>query len=278
MAGHDRIQAIVDQSPVDHSVGLVPLFDGKIIDVVGKMCVAEILSVAREVFCRAGEARDRVGALQVSGAHVGDPLGIISERAGDDLCILPVIGDIADRGEGHIAADGRSLFVGHFSQRERIFFVSGGADLHAGADLRAVRAGAVSSCLCVAGDKYRDFRIFLKFTVLFLDHFSRSRVVTAAAQMIFFHQFFQVCFVVRSRQLKEKLSHFFLVAHAGDGFLYPLNVFVRQPVWVRFQIYHVCSPFPRRRYAESWLAVTGAQRSRSAIKNKMDAYNCQTNL
>ena len=63
MPAHDGIQAIVDQCPVDHPVGLVPLVHVKVVHIVGEMGVAEVLSVSGEMFCGAGESRITVRAF-----------------------------------------------------------------------------------------------------------------------------------------------------------------------------------------------------------------------
>ena len=198
------------------------------------------------MFCGTCEARDRVGTFQISSAHFGDTFRIVSECTADDLRVFPVIGDIADRCESHIASDGSGLFVGHFSEGKSVFFFVGRSDLYAGADGCSVRAGAVSAGLCVAGDKYRDLRVFLEFTVLFLDRLAGSRIVTAAAQVIFLHQFFQIFFIMRSSQLEKKLSDFLFIAHSCDRVFHPFAVLVGQIVWVCFQIYHIWSPFLRK--------------------------------
>ena len=238
MAGHDGVQIIFDQSAVDHAVGGVPLLHREGVHVVGQVGIPEIQAVAGEVLGGAGKARHRVGALEVGGAHLGYPVGIVAEGPGDDLGVFPVVVDVADRGESHVAADGRGLLVGHAAQIAGVLHLAGGADLDAGADVGAVGTGAVAARLGVAGDEQGHFGVLLQSAVHGLDRRAGGGVIPAAAQMVFFHQLFQVVFLPGSGQLEKQLAHLFLVGHAGDGVFHPGDVLVGQIIGPCLEINH----------------------------------------
>ena len=243
MPAHDGIQTAVNKRFIHHPVGLVPLFHAEGVDIVGQMRVAEIQAVAREMLRRTGKARNGVQAVHIRLAHLRHADGVVAESAGHDLGILPVVVDVAHRRESHVAADGRSLLVGHFAKRIGVIVVAGSADLNAGADVGAVRAGAVASGLGVAGNEHRYLGVFLQRAVLLLHGRAGHGVIAAAAQMVFFHQLAQIIFILGGRQLKKQLAYLFLRRHPGDGFLHPAHILVRQAIRFRFQIDHGNLPF-----------------------------------
>lgn len=192
---------------------------------------------------RTGKARNGVQAVHIRLAHLRHADGVVAESAGHDLGILPVVVDVAHRRESHVAADGRSLLVGHFAKRIGVIVVAGSADFNARADVGAVRAGAVASGLGVAGNEHRYLGVFLQRAVLLLHGragawgYSGSRPdgIFPSARADNFHP---------GRPSAEKTAGLpFLRRHPGDGFLHPAHILVRQAIRFRFQIDHGNLPF-----------------------------------
>ena len=119
--------------------------------------------------------------FEIGGAHLRHPLRIVSKGPVDDLRILPVVGDITDRGKRHIASDGRSFFVGKFSQVVSILFIPSGANFDSKSDISSVCTGSVPALFRIAGDKDWNLCVFLQDPVLFLDGSPRRRVVPASS-------------------------------------------------------------------------------------------------
>ena len=133
------------------------------------MRVTEIKTVPGEMLRGAGEAVYGVRAFQIFNAHFGDLYGVIAECAGDDLGVLPVVGNVADGRERHIAADSTGFLVCHSSQRIRKL---------------AVAAGVISARFGVAGDEQRYFGRLLQYIVV-LSYDCRGRGVVATAGMTY---------------------------------------------------------------------------------------------
>ena len=161
MASHNCFQTVVKHGFVHHSIGGIPCCGIKRIDIVGYMGISEVQTVAGKMLSRTGKSRRRMGALHISGAHLCHKLRIAAEAAGDDLRILPVIRNIADRRKRHIAADRGRLFAGHLPESTGIILIACRPDFNFRGNWSSVSTGPVSAPFRIAGNQYRNSGIFL---------------------------------------------------------------------------------------------------------------------
>ena len=155
---------------------------------------------------------------------------VIAVGTGQNLLALPVVGDIHNRSESHVAAGGLDLSAGDAAHGLGILRIAGSADLHLGGDEGAVGADTAAALLGVAGDEHGDLGVLLQQTVLIQDHLTGHTVVAAAAQLVGFHQVLQVLLGVAGSELPEQLADLLLVGHGGNGAFHPSDVFITQVI------------------------------------------------
>ena len=243
VAAHNGIQAAIDEGFVHMAVGLHPLIQSEVVDIVGHVGIPVVLAVAGEVLGAGGDTGCFMDAVHIGPGHFRHQRMVISVGTRKHLLALPIVGDIRHRGKGHIAAGRRDLSAGDPAHGSGVLRLSGSTDFHLAGNEGSVHANAASSLLRVAGDKHRNFGVLLQDAVLLQNLRPGHTVIAAAAQMVLFHQFLQIALLLRGCELPEQLSYLLLIRHGGNGFLYPGDVLVTQAIGFCFQVDQIISFF-----------------------------------
>ncbi len=275
VAGHDGFKPVVDEVCINFAERGVPFLAGERVHAVCHVLVAVVQTVAGEVLCRAAEAGHLVRAFQIRLCHFQYALGVIAVGAQAHHGIVPVVVNVRNRRKAEVAANGRSLGVGHLAQRLGVFYVARGTDLCLCANVRAVHAGTVAAVFGVAGDNEGDLGIFLQDAVLLVHLGCGGGIVANAADVIFVHRHLQIFLGAGGTHVKKQLADFFFGCHGGDGILYPLDAFVVQIIGFRAQIYrHLIKSFLFSIFARVFSALRkgettkGRNRPQSGILTK----------
>ena len=244
MAAHDRIQSSVDQGLIDMAVGGHPLVMAKMVHIIGEVRITVVLSVAGEMLGTGENTFRLVDAVHIGLAHLGDQFVVIAVGTGQNLFTFEIVGDIRDRRKSHITAGSLDLSAGDPAHGLGIFRLAGGTDLDLVSNRSTVHTDTVATLFRVASDKDWDLGILLEGTILIQDHLTGHTVITAAAQMIFLHQFPVIFFRSSGSQLPEQLSDLLLRGHGSNGALYPGDVLILKMIGLSAQIDHnISDPF-----------------------------------
>ena len=234
VTAHNSIQAAINQSLVHMSIRCHPVIVTKVVDVIGKMRIAVILTVAGEVLRTAEYTVGFMQTIHICFAHIRYHLGIIAIGTEEDFFTFPVVSDVNNGSECHVAAGCFDLSTGYATHSLCILSFTGGTNLDLGCDGSAVYTNTIAAFFRITCNKYGNFCMLLQNTILIQNHLTGHCVVAATTQMILFHQFLQVFFGITGGQLPEQLTHFFLGSHRCNGGFHPGNITVRKVIGLCF--------------------------------------------
>ena len=243
---HDGIQTTVDQSLVNMAVGSHPVIMTEMVHIVGNMGITVILTVAGEMLGAAVNTINFMQALHVSLTHGCNQLGVVTVSTEQNFLTLMIISNIHDRSECHVTAGSLDLGAGDVAHGLGMLRLTGSANLDLAGNESAVGADTVTTLLGVAGDKDGNLCILLQNAVLVQNHLTGHTIVTAAAQMIFLHQFLQIFLAVAGGKLPEQLTDLLFRSHGSDGAFHPGDIRIIQKIRFCFQIdhaFHISFPF-----------------------------------
>ena len=194
MAAHNPFDPIFDQFFVNHTIRLIPVFWREIIDMIGQMGIAVIHTISRKMFRHTGKIRILVRTPHIFDTAFFYHFRIIGKGSCRNFGIHRIVIDIADRRKCHIAPDCRRFCISHAPHVFRVIMVSCRSNLHAIADICAIRACTIAAGFRIAGDKQRNLAVFLQNAVLLPYLPRRCRIVATASEMIRLYQFDQILF------------------------------------------------------------------------------------
>ena len=228
VAAHDCFHTALKQGLIDVTISRHPLVMGEVVHVVGHMGITVVLAIAGEMLGAAENAVSLMQTIHISLAHGSNQLMIAAVGTGQNFFTFPVISNIDHRSESHVAAGSLDLCTGDTAHGLCVFRLPGSADLYLRGNKGTVRANAIAALLGVTGNEYRNLCILLQDPVLIQNLLTRHTVVTAAAQVVLFHQFLQILLTVACSQLPEQLANLLLISHGSDGAFDPCDVSIRQ--------------------------------------------------
>ena len=188
MSGHDRFHSRIDDAPVDFAVSRIPFGPGHPVEGHADMLIAEIETVAGEMFCGGAESLVLHAADDLHGEK-SDQFRIGPECAGGDGRSEPVHHDIGHRTESPMEAAPAGALSEHLAEFVSQLGIAGRPD---GGQVRQFPAGPVFQ---VAADQQRDFCFgfqgfdrFEPFDPLSdqVDHIAAGKI---AAERVPFHDF-----------------------------------------------------------------------------------------